>query len=88
MHQFNKPVVGNGLGEKVFFMDFDKIEIKVFHVSESPGMEHHHNGNDFAQAHSGPSLGPVSKNMFFSGFFKLDAEFIDKIENFGNFGVS
>ncbi len=69
-------------------MDFYIMEVEVLHVPESPGMEHYHNGNDLTGAQFRPSLGLVSKEMFFDGFVKFNAEFIDKIENFDNFIVS
>ena len=69
-------------------MDFYIIDIKVFHIPETSGMKHHHDGNDLTGAHFRGPLGFVPKNVFFDGFVKFNAEFIYKIENFGNFVVS
>ncbi|EON77584.1 hypothetical protein ADIS_1803 [Lunatimonas lonarensis] len=60
----------------------------MLHVPETAGMEHYHDGDDLAVAHPRGSLGFVSQQVVSDGFLKLDVEFVDKIENFGNFVVS
>ncbi len=70
-------------------MDLYIIDIKVFHnIPIASTMKHYHDCNDLDGAHFMGSLRFISKEMFFDGFFKFNAEFVNKIENFGNFVVS
>lgn len=69
-------------------MDLHIIDIKVFHIPETSSMKHHHDGNDLTGTQFQSPLGFISQNVFFNRIVKFNAEFVNKIENFGNFVVS